>query len=1049
MSPERWARISPLLDIMLDLEPEARTQFLNEQSAGDGALREELSALVAHCEQADSMLDAPAAARFATLLVDEIELPPVVGSRYRIVQKIGQGGMASVFLAEDAKHGRQVAVKVLHADVAHMNGRKRFEQEIGIAAGLSHPHILALHDSGEVTVVQPSGTSLPYFVSPFVAGETLRERLRRERRLSVSDATRIAGEIAVGLDYAHRQGIIHLDIKPENILLFEGQAIIADFGIARAMCPVAGSECAMNAATGTPAYMSTEHRAGDDEVDGRSDIYSLGCVLYEMIVGEPYRNPDDVEANNVDESNSQLNAERALREHASSALSKVVLRAVSQRRDKRFATGAEMAAAIRASLALRERPRWYRTPAVLLLAVLAAIGAPFAQRVLAKPPAFDSDLIAVAPFDVAAPALSLWHEGMVDVLARNLDGAGPLRSVAASTVIRGWSGRADAESAQALGERTGAGLVVFGGLIVAGDSVRATAALYDASSGQKLGEFERSDLAERMDRLSDSLTVSVVRELSLTRRIDVARATAAPTTSIVALKLYLQGEQLYRSAQWDSAKTLYYRATQIDTAFALAYHRLAAVLKPGGVRDPSDSLAHALMRMPERFRDGLAPREQLLAAIDSLSADAYFTWNPGKLAGNGAASALVIHALYAAIDSALVQYPNDPEFAYIRADARARYEQDVGYGEFDDRALIALFDRSIALDSSFAPAYVVPVAGVSYLDGPDEARRYVQAYRSQKGRGGSSRVMRFAEHVFGLGAAREANIAELIARMTPDELCGAGRMLRHIPDSTEMVRQMARAMLKRSKGPPQHPQSGCVYTELVEGLQFRGHLQEAYQLASLEAHYLRPTVMMGMEQVGAFPTDSARQTFKRILSLAPRLKIAKLMAWWATDGDTAAITTYLRAYESEVKTAQPEAKAAMLRANASAARAYLLLARRDTAGAVRQYLTGRDTVQACWGENRSVFATILTKVARSDEAARLLARRWPGTSNCSSGLDDVMWTLQRARLFDRSGKVREAVREYAFVEAAWRNADVELQPVVLEARRALARLNTSAIRASM
>ena len=208
-------------------------------------------------------------------------LAAALADRYRLERELGQGGMAIVFLAEDRKHHRQVAVKVLRAELAGALGPERFLREIETVARLHHPHILPLYDSGEAD-------GFLYYVMPLVEGESLRDRLRREKQLPLDDALRIAREVADALSYAHARGVVHRDIKPENILLESGHAVVADFGIARAVSAAGGDRLTETGLSlGTPTYMSPEQAAGSDDLDGRSDLYSLGCVLYEMLAGEP------------------------------------------------------------------------------------------------------------------------------------------------------------------------------------------------------------------------------------------------------------------------------------------------------------------------------------------------------------------------------------------------------------------------------------------------------------------------------------------------------------------------------------------------------------------------------------------------------------------------------------------------------------------------------------------------------------------------------------------------------------------------------------------
>src|SRR5687768_937650 len=213
------------------------------------------------------------------------QLAAALGDRYQLDREIGSGGMATVYLARDLRHDRQVAVKVLRPELAAVIGIERFLAEIRTTANLQHPHILTVLDSGKVEV---EGRDLLYYTMPFVEGESLRSQLTREKQLQVGDAVRIGIEVAAALDYAHRHGVIHRDIKPENILLHDGSALVADFGIALAASKAGGSRMTETGMSlGTPHYMSPEQAMGEREITARSDIYALGCVLYEMLTAEP------------------------------------------------------------------------------------------------------------------------------------------------------------------------------------------------------------------------------------------------------------------------------------------------------------------------------------------------------------------------------------------------------------------------------------------------------------------------------------------------------------------------------------------------------------------------------------------------------------------------------------------------------------------------------------------------------------------------------------------------------------------------------------------
>src|SRR5919198_3552052 len=256
-----------------------------------------------------------------------------LADRYAVERELGRGGMATVFLAEDLKHHRPVAIKLVHSELAAALGSERFLREIEIAARLQHPHILPLYDSG-------TAAGLLYYVMPYVEGESLRDRLEREKQLPQEDALRIATEVAGALAYAHSHGIVHRDIKPENIMLSGGTAVVADFGIARAVNAAgdAGHITQTGTIIGTPAYMSPEQGSGSGEIDGRSDQYSLACVVYEMLVGEPPFTGPTAQAVLARHSLDMVSPPSIVRATIPDAVEGAILRALSKLPADRYAT---------------------------------------------------------------------------------------------------------------------------------------------------------------------------------------------------------------------------------------------------------------------------------------------------------------------------------------------------------------------------------------------------------------------------------------------------------------------------------------------------------------------------------------------------------------------------------------------------------------------------------------------------------------------------------------------------------------------------------------
>ncbi|HTL06392.1 MAG TPA: serine/threonine-protein kinase, partial [Gemmatimonadales bacterium] len=297
--------------------------------------------------------------------------------RYAIERLLGEGGMATVYLAEDLRHRRRVAVKVLRPELAQSIGVERFNREIGIAARLNHPHILPLLDSGALELGHGHPDSA-YYVMPFVAGESLRDRLLREQKLPVGEALRLTREVADALDHAHRHGVVHRDIKPENILLSDQHAVVADFGIARALDEAAAANITRTGQSlGSPTYMSPEQVTGDAPVDGRSDLYSLGCTLFEMLSGQPPWKGGSIAgvlARRLTEPPPRI---RALEPGVPPAVEQALLKALARDPAERFTTPAEFAAALEGTAEFRTLPpprrRW--RPAVLVGVAVLAVAA--------------------------------------------------------------------------------------------------------------------------------------------------------------------------------------------------------------------------------------------------------------------------------------------------------------------------------------------------------------------------------------------------------------------------------------------------------------------------------------------------------------------------------------------------------------------------------------------------------------------------------------------------------------------------------------------------
>jgi eukaryotic-like serine/threonine-protein kinase len=422
-----------------------------------------------------------------------VRLRDAMAERYPLERPLGRGGMATVYLARDVKHQRPVAVKVLHPELAAGLGTERFLREIRIEAGLQHPHILPLHDSGEAD-------GFLYYVMPYVAGESLRDRLTREGRLSLADTLRIAGDVADALAYAHERGVVHRDIKPENILLSGGHALVADFGIAKAVEAAGDSRLTETGwGMGTPAYMSPEQIVGDP-VDGRSDVYGLGCVVYEMLAGHapfPAATARAVFAQHHLEPPASIRLERPdVPEPVEAAL----LQALAKEPSSRFTSTTELLQALRrpvlgpGSPTLAHSPptqhlRWIkRLPAPRLLAPLAAVLVAGGYLLAGKAGLIGTGgraaSVAVLPIrDLDADTSQAYvSEGIGDELIARLARVKGLRVVNRGTMqLYGKSGK----SPQVVGRELGVDAVVSGTMQRVGDNVRLSAHVIPNGTGRQ------------------------------------------------------------------------------------------------------------------------------------------------------------------------------------------------------------------------------------------------------------------------------------------------------------------------------------------------------------------------------------------------------------------------------------------------------------------------------------------------------------------------------------------------------------------------------------
>ncbi len=554
-------------------------------------------------------------------------LRSALSGRYEIDREIGRGAYATVYLARDLKHDRNVAIKVLNANLEDVRGESRFTREIALLARLQHPNILPLYDSGQVE-------GLVYYVMPFVTGETLRDRLASEGRLTIDATCNIAREVADALAYAHGQSIVHRDIKPENILLSEGHAVVADFGVARAIDAAKAHTLTGTGAgaPGTPAYMSPEQLLGESAPDGRSDIYSLGCVMYEMVTGtQPFAG----EGGLVKRFTGPTPLASSVREDIPARLDDAISKAIARNPLDRFQNAKEMADVLggsspvrsgapgafsrsgRASVYRALRRPWVAAFSLTAVAALSALAWTATRR-----GGTTTNLVAVLPFANVGGDSSQQYlaEGMADGLATAL-GKVPGIRVVSRTVTSHYRGRSDID-AREIRKVLGADYVVHASLRRLEGKLRVSAQLISASdNGEAWSESYDRDAGDAY-AVQDSIAHAVAQALSPRRQSSADRTAvqstvaSSGTSNPEAYDLYLRGryQLMRRGPGVAQAVSRFEQAIDKDRQFARAHAGLALALELLPYFSPVNASS---------IRDRAVAAANRALALDSTQAEAH------------------------------------------------------------------------------------------------------------------------------------------------------------------------------------------------------------------------------------------------------------------------------------------------------------------------------------------------------------------------------------------------------------------------------------------
>jgi len=759
-------------------------------------------------------------------------------------------------------------------------------------------------------------------------------------------------------------------------------------------------------------------------------------VLYEMLAGEPPFTGPTPQALLMKRLSDPVPSVRRLRETVPETIDAAITKALAKTPADRFASAAELIHALdrpapnlpigaQASIvtdsharrgAPRVRPRLLLFIGALLLG--SGAGAAMLWRSGPADSGLDTDLLAVAPFDVLDPRLALWGEGMVDLLSRNLDGAGRLRVVPPTTVIRRWNGRADELSASGLGSKTGAQLTVFGSLVPAGsDSARLRATLFDVAAKRALAEFDLRDASNRIDRMSDSLTVRLLGRLAESRHIELTRIASLGSTPPAALKAFLHGEQWFRRGAWDSAYAAYRTAVGLDSGFALAYWRLSRVM--GWQHFGDDSLAQSYALRAGSLNKGLAPRDSLLITVDSVLHALGFvaTWREYQ-------------RVLSTAREAVRRYPDDADAWYTLGDIYNHL--GLGYGVSLDTAL-ATFDRSIALDSAYSPAYIHNIEMASWAHGLRAGQRYATEYLRRAPEDVSASGIRLALKLTD-PAITPAEAERALSRASVNVRFKAWLAFYGAVDSGENALRIARALAAAPKNEDAWLPRSFRQFILGAALTYRGHLREAAGTWSTESDW-PPFTLAELCLLNRPLPPGGEDYLQEQLRAGDLFHAGGGLSCWMVKRDSGSIARYARLADSLALKSTDSMLRPWAEHGRAVSRAYLALVRGDSAEALRRFNSLPDSL--CFACFDHLLTRLLLRSALGEHEA-VLDDLGPWTMHPASPY--VVGRMEQARVAERVGQRERAARDYQFVLDAWRHADPELQPYVTEARSGLQRL---------